>query len=132
MTSPDCYAPTAMAHQHPEHKEFRTGDPWVAFSYLVAGVPFYGSAPELADVPKIKTPLLIQSAEQDDRINAAWPAYESALEAAKVSYERHLYPGTQHGFHNDTTPRYDEKAAKLAWERTLAFLEKHLKGATKA
>jgi carboxymethylenebutenolidase len=93
---------------------------------LAAGVPFYGSGPDLADVPKIRTPLLIQSAEQDERINAGWPAFEAALQAAKVPYERHLYPGTQHGFHNDTTPRYDEKAAKLAWERTIAFLRKHL------
>jgi len=93
---------------------------------LAAAVPFYGSAPDLEEVPKIRTPLLIQSAEKDDRINAAWPAFEAALQAAKVPYERHLYPGTQHGFHNDTTPRYDEAAAKLAWERTLAFLGKHL------
>jgi carboxymethylenebutenolidase len=95
---------------------------------LAAGVPFYGSGPEIADVPKIRTPLLIQSAEQDDRINASWPAFEAALQAAKVPYERQLYPGTQHGFHNDTTPRFDEKAARLAWERTLAFLDQHLGG----
>ena len=94
---------------------------------LAAGVAFYGSAPDLADVPKIKAPLLIQSAEQDDRINASWPDYEKALQAAKVSYQRFLYPGTQHGFNNDTTPRYDAAAAKLAWERTLAFFEKHLR-----
>jgi carboxymethylenebutenolidase len=94
---------------------------------LAAGVPFYGSGPDLADVPKIRTPLLIQSAEQDERINAGWPAFEAALQAAKVPYERHLYPGTQHGFHNDTTPRYDAKAAELAWERTLAFLAKQLR-----
>lgn len=94
---------------------------------LAAAVPFYGSAPDLADVPKIKAPLLIHSAEQDPRINASWPDYEAALKAAKVPYERHLYPGTQHGFNNDTTPRYDAAAAKLAWERTLAFLNKHLR-----
>jgi carboxymethylenebutenolidase len=94
---------------------------------LGAAVPFYGSAPPLEDVPKIKAPLLIHSAEQDPRINASWPDYEAALEAAKVSYERHLYPGTQHGFNNDTTPRYDRAAAKLAWERTLAFLNRHLR-----
>lgn len=94
---------------------------------LAAAVPFYGSAPDLADVPKIKAPLLIHAAEQDPRINASWPDYEAALEAANVSYERHLYPGTQHGFNNDTTPRYDAAAAKLAWERTLAFLNKHLR-----
>jgi carboxymethylenebutenolidase len=95
---------------------------------LAAGVAFYGSAPDLADVPKIKAPLLIQSAEVDERINAAWPAFEAALKAAGVRYERHLYPGTQHGFNNDTTPRYDAAAAKLAWERTLAHLNKHVRG----
>jgi len=97
-------------------------------SDLSAGVAFYGSAPNIEDVPKIKAPLLIQSAETDERINASWPDYEKALKAAKVSYERHLYPGTQHGFNNDTTPRYDEKSAKLAWERTLAHFAKHVKG----
>lgn len=94
---------------------------------LGAAVPFYGSAPPLEDVPKIKAPLLIHSAEQDPRINASWPDYEAALKAANVAYERHLYPGTQHGFNNDTTPRYDAAAAKLAWERTLAFLDRHLR-----
>ena len=93
---------------------------------LAAGVAFYGSAPNLEDVPKIKAPLLIQSAEVDERINASWPGYEQALKAANVQYERFLYPGTQHGFHNDTTPRYDEAAAKLAWTRTLAHFKKHL------
>jgi carboxymethylenebutenolidase len=95
---------------------------------LAAGVPFYGSGAELADVPKIEAPLLIQSAEHDDRINAAWPEFEAALKAAGVRYERHLYPGTQHGFHNDTTPRYDAAAAKLAWDRTVDFLNKHVRG----
>jgi carboxymethylenebutenolidase len=94
---------------------------------LAAGVAFYGSAPNLDDVPKIKAALVIQSAEQDDRINASWPAYEAALKAANVRYERHLYPGTQHGFNNDTTPRFDAAAAKLAWERTLAHFNKHLR-----
>jgi carboxymethylenebutenolidase len=94
---------------------------------LRAGVAFYGSAPNLEDVPKIKAALLIQSAEVDDRINASWPAYETALKAANVRYERHLYPGTQHGFNNDTTPRFDAAAAKLAWERTLAHFNKHLR-----
>ena len=93
---------------------------------LAAGVPFYGSAPALEDVPKIKAALLVQSAEVDERINASWPAYETALKAANVRYERHLYPGTQHGFNNDTTPRYDAAAAKLAWDRTLAFFRKNL------
>jgi carboxymethylenebutenolidase len=96
-------------------------------SDLAAGVPFYGSAPNIEDVPKIKAPLMIQSAETDPRINASWPAYEEALKAANVKYERHLYTGTQHGFHNDTTPRYDAAAAKLAWGRTLAFFNKHIR-----
>jgi carboxymethylenebutenolidase len=94
---------------------------------LAAGVAFYGSAPNLEDVPKIKATLMIQSAENDERINAGWPAYEAALKAANVSYERHFYPGTQHGFNNDTTPRYDAPAAKLAWERTVAFFDKQLR-----
>ena len=94
---------------------------------LPTGVPFYGSAPNLEDVPKIKAALLIQSADVDPRINASWPDYEAALEAAHVRYERHLYPGTQHGFNNDTTPRFDAAAAKLAWERTLAHLNRHLR-----
>src|SRR5574341_1263442 len=96
-------------------------------SDLSAGVPFYGSAPNTADVPNIKCPLMIQSAEVDQRINAAWPEFEAALKAAKVPYERYLYPGTQHGFHNDTTPRYDAAAAKLAWERTIAFFNKYVR-----
>ena len=95
---------------------------------LAAGVAFYGSSAETADVAKIRAPLLIQSAEVDERINASWPAFAAALQAAGAHFERHLYPGTQHGFHNDTTPRYDEAAAKLAWERTLAFFAKHLGG----
>jgi len=94
---------------------------------LAAGVAFYGSSPALEDVPKIKAALLIQSAEVDERINASWPAYEAALKAANVRYERHVYPGTQHGFNNDTTPRFDAAAAKLAWERTLAHFNKHLR-----
>ena len=93
---------------------------------LGAGVAFYGSAPNLEDVPKIKAPLMIQSAENDERINASWPDYEKALKAAKVKYERFFYAGTQHGFNNDTTPRYDAAAAKLAWGRTIAFFKKHL------
>ena len=96
-------------------------------SDLAAGVPFYGSGPNLEDVPKIKAPLMIQSAENDPRINASWPAFEEALKAANVKYERNLYPGTQHGFHNDTTPRYDAAAAKLAWDRTVAFFNKHVR-----
>ena len=94
---------------------------------LGAAVPFYGSAPPLDEVAKIRAPLLVQSAEVDERINASWPAYEAALKAANVRYERHLYPGTQHGFNNDTTPRFDAAAAKLAWQRTIDFLNTHLR-----
>jgi carboxymethylenebutenolidase len=94
---------------------------------LSAGVAFYGSSPDAADVPRIKAPLMIQSAENDPRINASWPAFEEALKAANVKYERHLYPGTQHGFNNDTTPRFDAAAAKLAWERTVAFFRQHVR-----
>jgi carboxymethylenebutenolidase len=95
---------------------------------LAAGVPFYGSSPNTADVAKIKAAMMIQSAAVDERINASWPEYEAALKAAGVTYERHLYPGTQHGFNNDTTPRFDEAAAKLAWQRTLAFFNTHVRG----
>ena len=95
---------------------------------LAAGVPFYGGPAPIADVPKIKAALMLQFAGTDERINAAWPEYEAALKAAGATYEAHTYPGTQHGFNNDTTPRYDEKAAKLAWERTMAFFAKHVRG----
>jgi carboxymethylenebutenolidase len=95
---------------------------------LGAAVPFYGSQPAAADVPKIKAPLLIHYAENDERINKGWPGYEAALKANKVRHEMHMYPGTQHGFHNDTTPRYDEAAAKLAWQRTVDFFNKNLRG----
>jgi carboxymethylenebutenolidase len=95
---------------------------------LAAAVPFYGGAAPLAEVPKIKAALLLQFAETDERVNAAWPPYEAALKEHKIPYEAHIYPGTQHGFNNDTTPRYDEKAAKLAWQRTLAHFAKHVKG----
>jgi carboxymethylenebutenolidase len=74
-------------------------------------------------VPKIKAPLLIHYAENDERINAGWPAYEEALKANKVRYTAHFYPGTQHGFNNDTTPRFDAQAAKLAWQRTVEFFQ---------
>ena len=94
---------------------------------LAASVPFYGVQVPATDVPKIKAPLLIHFAENDERINAGWPAYEAALKANGVRHQAHFYPGTQHGFHNDTTPRYDEAAAKLAWSRTLAFFKEHLK-----
>jgi carboxymethylenebutenolidase len=93
---------------------------------LNAAVPFYGKQPEEADVAKIKAPLLIHYAGTDERINAGWPKYESALKAAHVRYEAFIYPNVQHGFNNDTTPRYDAAAAKLAWERTVSFFKKHL------
>ena len=88
-----------------------------------AGVPFYGAAPAAEQVGRIKAPLMIQSAEDDPRINAMWPGFEAALKQHGVKYERHLYPGTKHGFHNNSTPRYEEAAAKLAWERTVGFLK---------
>ena len=91
-----------------------------------AGVPYYGAAAATAEVPKIKAPLLIQFAENDAGINGLWPAYEAALKAAGAKYEAHTYPGTQHGFHNNSTPRYSEAAAKLSWERTVAFFKKNL------
>lgn len=95
---------------------------------LNAGVPFYGAQPAAADVPKIKAPLLIHYAGLDTRINEGWPAFEAALKANHVTYTAHIYEGANHGFHNDTTPRYDETAAKLAWKRTLEFFNKNLKG----
>ena len=94
---------------------------------LAAAVPFYGNTPPTDDIPKIKAPLLIHYAENDPRINAMWPAYETALKAAGVPYTMHMYPGTQHGFNNNTTPRYDEAAAKLAWQRTVEFFNRHLR-----
>lgn len=93
---------------------------------MQAGVPFYGAAADTASVPAIKAPLLIQYAEHDQRINAMWPAFEAALKASGVPYEMHIYPGTQHGFHNNSTPRYDEAAAQLAWSRTIAFFKRLL------
>jgi carboxymethylenebutenolidase len=93
---------------------------------LAAAVPFYGSQPKPEDVAKIKAPMLINYADKDDRINAGIPAFEEALKAAKVKYEIFKYEGTQHGFNNDTTPRYDKGAATLAWTRTIAFFKKNL------
>jgi len=93
---------------------------------LAAGVPFYGAAPAAADVPKIKAALLINYAGNDERIDGMWPAYEAALKASKVDYQVFFYEGVQHGFHNNSTPRYDEAAANLAWGRTLAHFRKHL------
>lgn len=96
-------------------------------SDLAAGVPFYGSAPTPEEAADIKAPLLIHYAENDERVNAGRPAFEQTLKANQIDYQIHVYPGTQHGFHNDTTPRYDEKAAELAWARTIEFFDKHLK-----
>lgn len=95
---------------------------------LAAAAPFYGAQPPVEDVAKIKAALLIQYAGNDDRINAGWPAYEAALKAAGVKYEAFIYPGVQHGFNNDTTPRFDAAAAKLAWSRTIDFFNAHLRG----
>jgi carboxymethylenebutenolidase len=94
---------------------------------LAASVPFYGMQPSAEDAAKIRAPLLIHYAEHDERIDAGWPKYEEALKAAHVAYQEYIYPGTQHGFNNDTTPRYDEAAAKLAWQRTIDFFNKHLR-----
>lgn len=96
---------------------------------LTAAVPFYGNTPPPSEAAKVKVPLLIHRADVDERINAAWPAYEAALKAAGVRFTAFQYPGTQHGFNNDTTPRYDEAAARLAWSRTVAFLKEQLGGA---
>ena len=95
-------------------------------SDLGAAVPFYGGQPADEEVAKIKAPLLIHYAGQDERINAGWPKYEAALKAAKVNYQAFIYPDVQHGFNNDTTPRYDAAAARLAWERTVQFFRQHL------
>ena len=94
---------------------------------LAAAVPFYGAQPKAEDVAKIKAPMLIHYAGNDDRINAGIPAFEDALKAAKVKYQVFKYDGTQHGFNNDTTPRFDKAAAALAWKRTIDFFKKHLK-----
>ena len=94
---------------------------------ISAAVPFYGRQPAAEDVPKIKARLKIHYAELDERINAGWPAYEAALKEAEIDYAMHMYLGVNHGFHNDTTPRYDEAAAQLAWERTISFFNETLK-----
>ncbi|HEX2546025.1 MAG TPA: dienelactone hydrolase family protein [Ramlibacter sp.] len=93
---------------------------------LNAAVPFYGNSPAPTEAAKVKAPLLVHLAAVDERINAAWPEYEAALKAAGVRYAMHQYPGTQHGFNNDTTPRYDAAAAAQAWGRTVAFFRQHL------
>lgn len=98
----------------------------VAYPELNASVPFYGRQASAADVPKIEAPLLLHYAELDERINEGWPEYEAALKEHGKTYTAHIYPGVNHGFHNDSTPRYDEAAAELAWERTLAFFKEHM------
>ncbi|PTE22603.1 dienelactone hydrolase [Cereibacter changlensis JA139] len=98
----------------------------VAYPELGGAVPFYGRQPNPADVSKIEAPLLIHYAEMDERVNEGWPAYEAALKEAGVDYEAHIYPGVNHGFHNDSTPRYDEAAAELAWQRTVEFFKENL------
>jgi len=98
----------------------------VAYPELAAGVPFYGRQPASEDVPKMNAPLLIHMAELDERINAGWPDFETALQANSKVYEAHIYEGANHGFHNDSTPRYDEDMAQLAWDRTLAWFDTHL------
>lgn len=98
----------------------------VAYPELSASVPFYGRQAAAADVPRIQAPLLLQYAELDERINAGWPEYEAALKQHGKVYEAHIYPGVNHGFHNDSTPRYDEAAAELAWSRTLDWFNRYL------
>jgi carboxymethylenebutenolidase len=95
-------------------------------SALDAAVPFYGGQPSADDAAKIKAPLQAHYGEADTRITSGWPAFDAALTAAKVTHEGYVYPGAQHGFHNDTTPRYDEAAAKLAWERSMGWFKKYL------
>jgi carboxymethylenebutenolidase len=94
---------------------------------LAAAVPFYGTQPAAEEVPAIQAPLLLHFAEVDERVNAGWPAYEEALKKNRKKYKAYMYKGANHGFHNDTTPRYDPNAAELAWERTLKFFKKYLK-----
>ena len=95
---------------------------------LGAAVPFYGAQPKAEDAAHIKAPLMLHYAGEDERIDAGWPAYEAALKAAGVRYQVFIYPGVQHGFNNDTTPRYDAAAAKLAWQRTMDFFKENLRG----
>ena len=99
----------------------------VAYPELAASVPFYGRQAAAEDVPRIKAPLLLHYGELDTRINDGWPAYEAALKKHGKKYQAYIYAGANHGFHNDTTPRYDEAAAKLAWRRTIEFFNKHLR-----
>ena len=94
---------------------------------LGAAVPYYGRQPEAEDAVKIKAPLLLQYGELDTRVNAGWPAFENILKANNIEYQAYIYPEVNHGFHNNTTPRYDKESANLSWERTIAFFKKHLK-----
>ncbi|MFK7834478.1 MAG: dienelactone hydrolase family protein [Winogradskyella sp.] len=94
---------------------------------LGAAVPYYGRQPEAEDAKKIKAPLLLQYGELDKRVNAGWPAFEEILKTNKIEHQAYIYPEVNHGFHNNTTPRYDKAAANLSWERTIAFFKKHLK-----
>jgi len=94
---------------------------------LKAAVPFYGGQPETAEVPKIKASLLLHYAEDDERVNAGIPAFEEALKKASIDYKLYMYKGAQHGFHNDTSERYNKEAAQLAWKRTIEFLTEKLK-----
>jgi carboxymethylenebutenolidase len=94
---------------------------------LQAAVPFYGAAAASEGVGRIRAALMVQAAEDDPRVNALWPEFETALKAHSVNYQYHLYPGTRHGFHNNSTPRYDQQAAELAWQRTTAFFDSHLR-----
>jgi carboxymethylenebutenolidase len=99
---------------------------WRLPEIVKAAVPYYGGQPSAENTAKIKAALLLHYAELDTRVNAGWPAYESALKAAGVKYEAYIYPKVNHGFHNDTTPRYDQAAAELSWTRTIEFFKKHL------
>lgn len=99
---------------------------WRLPDIVKAAAPYYGGQPSAENAAKIKGALLIHYGELDTRVNAGWPAYEAALKAAKVSYETHIYPGANHGFHNDTTPRYDKASAELSWNRTIAFFKSKL------
>ncbi|KAI1693557.1 dienelactone hydrolase family domain-containing protein [Ditylenchus destructor] len=123
----------APRQQHWQGRDYRlllwrgvTNAAAVAYPELGAAVSFYGRQPEAKDVPRIKAPIMLHYGELDTRINEGWPAYEQALKAAGTPYEAYIYKGANHGFHNDSTPRYDEAAAKLAWERTLGWFNKYL------
>jgi carboxymethylenebutenolidase len=99
---------------------------WRLPDLIRAAVPYYGGQPSAEETAKIKGALLIHYAELDTRVNAGWPAYEQALKANGIDYETHIYPKVNHGFHNDTTPRYDQAAAELSWNRTIAFFKQKL------